>query len=206
MLGFDAISLYVSKLPLEAVEKDVFYCRPLPSAPADTSKPWYSAVPIGRNTLTNMVPSMCEEAGISGEKTNHSLWVTGTSALFDAGVPEKIIQGCTGHRSLDASQVYERVTEEQDSKVSKILSGSMEKFEGNGHVTSSNSTVPFTPATANPASTAQYNNCTVNMYQIPPPQQPLYFSPWMMSPFPSYPSYSIKNERHRDGTLTFVAK
>ena len=70
----------------------------------------------------------------------------------------------------------------------------MEKFEGDGHVTSSNSTVPFTPATANPASTAQYNNCTVNMYQMPPPQQPPYFSPWMMPPFPSYPSYSIKND------------
>ena len=89
---------------------------------------------------------MCEEAGISGEKTNHSFWVTGTSALFDAGVAEKIIQWHTGHRSLDALRVYERVTEEQDSRVSKILFGPMEKFEGDGHVTSSNSTVPFTPA------------------------------------------------------------
>ena len=90
------VRLYVSKLPLEAVEKDLFYCRPLSSVPADTSKLWYSAVPIGRNTLTKMVPSMCEEAGISGEKTNHSLQVTGTSALFDAGVPEKLYKGVLG--------------------------------------------------------------------------------------------------------------
>ena len=34
---------YISKLPLDAVENDIFYCRPLPSIPSDPTKPWYSA-------------------------------------------------------------------------------------------------------------------------------------------------------------------
>ena len=51
-------------------------------------------------------------------KTNHSLRVAGASCLFDAGVPERTIQG---HRSLDALRIYERVTEEQNLAVSRIL-------------------------------------------------------------------------------------
>ena len=44
-----------------------------------------------------MVSSMCEEAGVGGKKTNHSLRVTVANVLFDASVPEHIIQGQTGH-------------------------------------------------------------------------------------------------------------
>ena len=40
---------------------------------------------------------MCS-AGLE-KKTNHSLRATGTSAMFHAGVPEKIIRDVTGHRS-----------------------------------------------------------------------------------------------------------
>ena len=39
-----------------------------------------------------MVKNMCDEAGIVGNKSNHSLRVAGASSLFDAGVPERIIQ------------------------------------------------------------------------------------------------------------------
>ena len=40
-----------------------------------------------------MVSSMCKEAGVKGEKTNHSLRVAGASALFEAGVPERLFRG-----------------------------------------------------------------------------------------------------------------
>ena len=86
---------------------------------------------------------MCEEADIGGNKTNHSLRVTGASALFDAGVPERIIQGRTGHRSLDALRIYERVTDEQTNQVSKILSGNKKSFEKKDN--SSNDTSDFKP-------------------------------------------------------------
>ena len=60
--------------------------------PKGVNQPWYVGVPIGNNLLTKMVPEMCSEAGIAGKKTNHSLRVSGASSLFDAGVPERIIQ------------------------------------------------------------------------------------------------------------------
>ena len=62
------LDLYISKLPPQAFEKDIFYCRPLPCAPVDGQMPWYSSVPIGRNQLSQMVSGMCEEAGIVGKK------------------------------------------------------------------------------------------------------------------------------------------
>ena len=43
--------------------------------------------------------AMCKEAGIKEKKSNHSLRATGATALFNAGVPEKLIRDVTGHRS-----------------------------------------------------------------------------------------------------------
>ena len=67
-----------------------------------------------------MVKEMFQQIGISG-KTNHSLRATGASCLFEAKVPEKIVQERTGHRSLKALRIYERTTDEQHQEVSAIL-------------------------------------------------------------------------------------
>ena len=67
-----------------------------------------------------MVPDLCSEAGLSSRKTNHSLRVSGATRLFEAGVPEKVIQQRTSHRSLEALRMYERVTEQQELAVSKF--------------------------------------------------------------------------------------
>lgn len=39
-----------------------------------------------------MVKDICSKGKITGNKTNHSLRATGVSELFQAGVPEKLIQ------------------------------------------------------------------------------------------------------------------
>ena len=63
-----------------------------------------------------------QDASIDGKRfTNHSLRATGTILLFDAGVPEALIQKRSGHRSTKALRMYERVTPDQDLAVSKIL-------------------------------------------------------------------------------------
>ena len=58
------VDLYISKLPVAAKEKDIFYCRALQDVPKDASGSWFAAVPIGKNTLTTMVSDMCKEAGV----------------------------------------------------------------------------------------------------------------------------------------------
>lgn len=64
---------------------------------------------------------MSVEAGFQEMKTNHSLRATGATTLFNAGLPEKIIQKNTGHRSLEALRKYERVSVEQELEYSRIL-------------------------------------------------------------------------------------
>ena len=64
---------------------------------------------------------MCQQAGVEGNKTNHSLRATGATQLYESGVPEKLVQEQTGHRSLEALHVYERTNEDQHRAVSSIL-------------------------------------------------------------------------------------
>ena len=46
------------------------YLCPVVSAPIDDTSPWYVSVAIGKNYLSRMMKSMCEAAGIPGNKTN----------------------------------------------------------------------------------------------------------------------------------------
>ena len=62
---------------------------------------------------------------IFGIKRNHSLRATDTSVLYQTGVPEKVIQERTGHRSLSGLRHYERTTDDQHRTVSRILSSSV---------------------------------------------------------------------------------
>ena len=67
------LDLYISKLPPDAHKAGAFYLRPLPNT---LSKgPWYTAVPIGKNTLCGMVKNMCSKSGLE-TRTNHSLHAT----------------------------------------------------------------------------------------------------------------------------------
>ena len=56
-----------------------------------------------------------------GNFTNHSPRATGTTTLFDAGIPEAIIQKRTCHRSLEALHTYKHVTPAQEQVVAGVL-------------------------------------------------------------------------------------
>ena len=100
---------YIAKLPPEARERDLFYVRPLQKFTSDPTCPWYTSLPLGKHTLQSKLKNMCAEAEISGNKTNHSLRATAATEMFRQGVPEKVIQEQTGHRSIEALRTYERV-------------------------------------------------------------------------------------------------
>ena len=101
------LDTYISKLPPYAAERDLFYLHPLQQMPSDPNAPWYAPVPVGRDTLQKKFHIMCQQAGIAGNKTIRSLRATGATELYKNGVPEKLIQERTGHRSLEALCVYE---------------------------------------------------------------------------------------------------
>ena len=96
------IDLYLSKLPVEAFHDDHFYMRLLPALPAPGHTPWFGKAKLGQNACTKVVGEVAEAAGLSSKKSNHSLRATTATTLFNKGVPEKLVQERTGHRSLTA--------------------------------------------------------------------------------------------------------
>ena len=113
------LDVYISKLPKNAHSMEAFYFRHLSKPPQEG--PWCSAVLIGRNKLATIVKVTCTEAGLSEKKTNHSLRATAATALFEANVPEKLIQERTGHRSVHTLWQYQQSTVLQHQATSKIL-------------------------------------------------------------------------------------
>ena len=99
--------------------------------------------------------------------------------LYTAGVPAKIIQERTGHRSIECLQMYEHTSEKQQLAVSKVLSSTseinfqseMEEFEAQCSFT-----VPSKgPRVASP-SPMTFNNCQVNISYNNGPSAPVNFS------------------------------
>ena len=72
------LDLYLQKLPPEAFENDVFYLQPVGYF-VDPTKPWFTAKPVGLNSLGRMVKDICADAGIDGVKTNQSLRASGAT-------------------------------------------------------------------------------------------------------------------------------
>ena len=113
------LDTYLAKLPPNVEELDIFYFRPNHCSGDDSV--WFTSVPIGKNMLSKMLKTMCFEAGVEGNKSNHSLRAYAATELFQAGIPEKVIQDRTGHRSLDGLRKYERISEKQKEEACKAL-------------------------------------------------------------------------------------
>ena len=87
--------------------KDLFYLRPKALCTL-----WYNSCPVGVHKLKKYVACMCARKLALWKNMNHTLKATKASALFNAGIPEKMIREVTGHRS-NALQLYERPAVEQ---------------------------------------------------------------------------------------------
>jgi len=127
------LDIYLSKLPTKAKENDVFYLTPLPKRPLDGTKPWYTITPVGKNKLNGLLKEMCAEAGLSKDFSNHSLRAYGATTLFQAKVPEKLIQMRTGHKSIEALRCYERTSETQLLDVSHVVCNTSTPDQENMH-------------------------------------------------------------------------
>ena len=112
---------YLDLIPAEAKDSDVFYLTPLSKKPDELGKPWFTCTPVGRNRLNAMMKEMCKVAEFDTTLTNHSLRAYGATKMFQAKVPEKLIQQRTGHKSLEALRRYERTSLPQLLDVSTVM-------------------------------------------------------------------------------------
>ena len=112
------LDLYVTHLPAGS---ERFYRNPL--SPTSLLEQWYSTDSCSNSFLDNLVKTTSQEAGIKKPLTNHSLRAGGATAMFQAGVPEKLIAERTGHRSQQSLQLFERKTNYDDNLVSAAITG-----------------------------------------------------------------------------------
>ena len=86
------LDFYLSKVPQNVVkEGGKFYLSPLSFTPTG-ARPWFFTDPYPQNKIQGLPNKMCQEAKIEGNFTNHNPRATGATVLFNAGVPENLIQ------------------------------------------------------------------------------------------------------------------
>ena len=73
---------YISKLPPEAREKDIFYLKPRANVPQDPMAPWYLSVPVRRNKIGEMIKTMAHDGALDKTVTNHSLRGYGVTKMW----------------------------------------------------------------------------------------------------------------------------
>ena len=170
------VNIFVKYLLYLPSEVDYFYCRPLPN---DSSGiPRFGKQPVGRNKLAQIIPQMCQEAGIGGRKTGHSGKVTCATTLYHKDFGDQLIKERTGHRSLEALHKYKRTGVDQQYKVSMALLPSLTSGKENAPKQSNvdvaatsddDDFVPLKKPKINPEDIkslfpqSSLNNCTVNI-------------------------------------------
>ncbi|XP_066288271.1 zinc finger MYM-type protein 3-like [Branchiostoma lanceolatum] len=107
---------YINSLPHQ---QGSFYRRPM----VKSTVPKFTLQPVGKNTLSTYIKTMCAKAGVltAGRNlTNHSGKVTCATQMWAAGFDEQTIMARTGHRS-NAVRAYKRPSSELLKDVSNQL-------------------------------------------------------------------------------------
>jgi hypothetical protein len=79
---------------------------------------WYDSVPVGHNTLGNMMQSISKDCQLSKIYTNHSLRATTVHLLDVARFPDRHIMSVTGHKAESSLKTYTGYT---DSKTKQKM-------------------------------------------------------------------------------------
>ena len=79
---------YLSHVPRDT-SNNAFYLRALPKP---NGQIWYYKKAAGRETLGNVVKNIMKKAEYEGYFTNHSLRRSCATRLYDAGIPEQVMQ------------------------------------------------------------------------------------------------------------------
>lgn len=98
----NAYKEYVSRLNPQC---EAFYQRPKRRVSLSDAV-WYENVPVGHNTLGNMMKVISKEAELSKIYTNHSIRATAIVALNNAGVEDRVICSLSGHRNAQSLRSY----------------------------------------------------------------------------------------------------
>ena len=83
---------------------------------------WYCNVPLGKNTLDNLLGRMSNKAGLSTHFTSHCIRATSVTILKAAGLENSRVRIVTGYKSDASIESYnERLTIQQQVQSSAIV-------------------------------------------------------------------------------------
>ena len=87
----------------------------------DSDKTWYYNAPVGENTPGNFMASLSKLCRLSHIYTNHSIRAIGATMLAKNNYCDTQIMAVTGHKSVAALSMYQRVDNEDKIKMGKTL-------------------------------------------------------------------------------------
>ncbi|XP_062599882.1 uncharacterized protein LOC134261458 [Saccostrea cucullata] len=106
---------------------------------------WYDNVPLGHNTIGNLMAAISQKAGLSQRYTNHSLRATLVHTLDSTGLfSGRHIMSVTGHRAESSLKTYTGQTEPEikrkmSESISKTLRSETSVLEKENSTTTSTS-------------------------------------------------------------------
>lgn len=84
---------------------------------------WYMNIPIGKNTLAAMMPTISRRGQLSRIYTNHSIRATSITTLDECGFESRHIMRVSGHRSEASLKSYaQKVPQSKKMEMSDCLS------------------------------------------------------------------------------------
>ena len=87
---------------------------------------WFSAEPMGKNTLSNMMQRISQHAGLSQKYTCHCVRASTITTLFQAGIPTQQIVSITKHKDTKSLGPYiSDLSEAQKRGASNTLSNAL---------------------------------------------------------------------------------
>ena len=107
---------YMSLLP-KTCACQAFYLQPCKKF---FGKAWYLNQLAGVNKLRDIVGHMCQDAGLPGHYTNHSLRSMAATKMYQMDLDEQLIMEVMGHCSM-AVQSYKRTLQKQHKAASKCI-------------------------------------------------------------------------------------
>ena len=103
------------------------------SNPNDRST-WFKKVPLGKNSLGNMMRKIAKEAGIEGKFCNHTVWRTSITNLLQAGIAPTLIKNISGHKNIDSISHYASASRAQIKRMNEILLNPLQNVPQYGQI------------------------------------------------------------------------
>jgi hypothetical protein len=154
-----------ARIPPSSVLCDRWFLKSTPGDPLVRNQP------MGENKVGGHLAALCKRAGVTNKYTGHSLRATYIARATMAGVRDEDIITITGHRSVEALNMYKRPTPAYTESVQVAIQGAL-VGRGNQQQMTSSGTLQFASHSAEIAPTDPTQN-TIDDSLIGPPADPV---------------------------------